>query len=410
MVNSPKTYVILLLAVTTLGGALLGWRQYGELVELRASAMNRDERADLQKRVWELEKLNRELQDQLAAQHDSSGIDGLLTASAEGERSTRERGGRGERGPDSRGRGSSGMQQASAIRDLMSKPEVQAMVSLQQKAAIEARYATLFKNLNLPSEQIEKLKTLLAERSTTMQDIMSVAHDQGINPRENPDAFRKLVADAQNEINNSIKSVIGDQGFAQLNTYELTLPQRNIVNELQQRLSYTSTPLTAAQAEQMVQILANNTPQPTASSSPGRGQEGQPPSGGRGGPPPGGFGRGGPDLGGMIAGVMAGGPGMSFMPGGFDGGRSGGTAPVTSAAVSQAQTVLAPPQLAALQQIQQQQQTQQQLRQMITDTLSASHPARSSSGVAPNPTSGTGTSNAGTAGGTAPARKRGGGG
>ena len=411
MVNSTKTYVILLLAVTTVGGAMLAWRQYGELVELRASAMNRDERADLQKRVWELEKLNRELQDQLAAQHDPSGIDGLLTAATEGERSTRERGGRGERGTDSRGRGgSSGMQQANAIRDLMTKPEVQAMVSLQQKAAIEARYATLFKNLNLPTEQVEKLKTLLAERSTTMQDVMSVAREQGINPRENPDAFRKLVSDAQNEINNSIKSVIGDQGFAQLTTYEQTLPQRNIVNELQQRLSYTSTPLTAAQAEQMVQILANNTPQRSAGSSPGSGQEGRPPGGGRGGPPPGGFGRGGPDLGGMIAGVMAGGPGMGFMPGGFDGGRGGGTAPVTSAAVSQAQTVLAPPQLSALQQIQQQQQTQQQLRQMINDTLSATHPTRSPSGVAPNSTTGSASSPAGTNAGTPPARKRGGGG
>ena len=31
------------------------------------------------------------------------------------------------------------------------------------KAAVEARYAPLFKNLNLPADQIEKLKTLLAD-------------------------------------------------------------------------------------------------------------------------------------------------------------------------------------------------------------------------------------------------------
>ena len=117
MVKSSKTYVILLLAATTVGGAMLAWRQYGELVELRASAMNRDERADLQKRVWELEKLNRELQDQLAAHRDPTDVEGLLAVATEGERSTRDRGGRGERGGDSRGRGSSsGLQQANAIR------------------------------------------------------------------------------------------------------------------------------------------------------------------------------------------------------------------------------------------------------------------------------------------------------
>ena len=289
-VRSSKTYLILLLTATTLGGAALAWRQYGELVELRASAMNRDERADLQKRVWDLEKANRELQDRLAANRDPADLDGMLAAAADGAQTSqsRERGGRGERG-DSRGRGgnSSGLQQATAIRDLMAKPEVQAMVSFQQKAAIEARYAALFKNLNLPAEQLERLKTLLADRSTTMQDVMAAAREQGINPRENPEAFRKVMADAQNQINAGIKAAIGEQGFAQLSTYEQTLPQRNLVNELQQRLSYTSTPLTAAQAEQMVQILATNTPQqPTnqvTSNNGGQPQTGTPP-GGRGGP------------------------------------------------------------------------------------------------------------------------------
>ena len=61
---------------------------------------------------------------------------------------------------------------------MMSRPEVQAMISQQQKAAIDARYAPLFKSLNLPPEQVDKLKALLAERSTTMQDILTVPEDQ----------------------------------------------------------------------------------------------------------------------------------------------------------------------------------------------------------------------------------------
>lgn len=376
-----QTGLLVLLAATTLGGAVLAWRQYAELVELRAAAMNRDERADLQKRVWDLEKQNRELQDRLAAQRpvDADAIVAEAATTSRGDRA-----GRGDGREGRGGRGGPPVQQMNAIRDLMAKPEVQAMINLQQKAGIEARYATLFKNLNLGPEQVSQLTTLLAERTTTMQDVMAAAREQGINPRENPDAFRKLIADAQNDINSSIKSVIGDDGFAQLANYEQTLPQRNVVNELQQRLSYTSTPLTAAQAEQLVQILATNQP-PRATTSTSVATTDTPRPAGRG---PGGFEGGfggpggrGPDFGGMIAGVLGGG---GIPMGGPDGGRGGATAPVTPAAVAQAQTVLAPAQLTALQQIQQQQQAQQQLRQLVNETLQANQPTPGApSGTAP---------------------------
>src|SRR5687768_7108524 len=370
--------------------------------------MNRDERAELQKRLWDLEKANRELQDRLAVQRDPGDLDGLLAAATtDGAPTTsRDRGGRGDRGGDSRGRSSSGLQQANAIRELMSKPDVQAMVSLQHKAAIETRYAPLFKNLNLPADQIEKLKALLADRSTTMQDVMVAAREQGLNPRDNPEGFKKVVADAQNQINDGIKSVIGEQGFSQLSNYEQTIPQRNVVNELQQRLSYTSTPLTSAQAEQMVQILASNTPQRQpgnsgAASGDARTSGGTPM--GRDGPPPGGGVR--INMDGMGS-SFVGGPSLGMMMGTFDGGARG-TAPVTSAAVAQAQSVLAPPQVAALQQIQQQQQTQQQLKQLVHDTLTANRPTTPGSTSDKTP----GTSNSpGSSSGAPSSRRRGGGG
>ena len=257
--KSPKTYLIAFLALTTVGGSMLAWQQYGELVELRAAAMNKDERADLQKRAWDLERLNKQLRDQLAAQRPS-GEDGTIAA---GE------GGRDRRDPNSKSGGRGGpvaasnpLQQAEAFRELMARPEVQAIVSSQQKDAVQTRYAALFKSLNLAPEQAEKLKTILADRQTTMQDVMSAARDQGIDPRTDRNAVQKLMEVARNDINSSIKSVVGESGFNQLETYEKTIPQRNIVNQLQQRLSSTDTPLTSIQADQLVQILAANTPAP----------------------------------------------------------------------------------------------------------------------------------------------------
>lgn len=253
-----KTYLIAFLVLTTVGGSMLAWQQYGELVELRAATMNKDERADLQKRLWDLERLNKQLRDQVAAQRPS-GEDGTIAA---GE------GGRERRDPISKSGTRGGpvannpLQQAEAFRELMARPEVQAIMSSQQKDAVQARYAALFKSLNLAPEQAEKLKTILADRQTTMQDVMSAARDQGIDPRTDRNAVQKLMEVARNDINSSIKSVVGESGFNQLETYEKTIPQRNIVNQLQQRLSSTDTPLTSIQADQLVQILAANTPAP----------------------------------------------------------------------------------------------------------------------------------------------------
>ena len=379
--NSPKTALIALLALTTIGGAVLSWQQYAELVELRAAAMNKDERADLQKRAWDLEKLNKQLRDQLAAQRPAGDTAEALLAAASGEAppDRRDRGGRGGPGP------TNPLQQFAALRDLMAKPEVQALLSVQQKAAVEARYAALFKNLNLTPEQADKLKTVLAERQTTMQDVMSAALDQGLDPRRDREAYQKLLEGARADVNASIKAVSGDSGFAQFENYETTMPQRNIVNQLQQRLSYSDTPLTGTQADQLVQILANNTPPPAPRPA---GPTGQPPAGDRatlvlaGGPPPGG-GR-GPDLGAlgaMLGGVMGGGGPGPGGPGGLlafgGGGDRGGnaTAPITPTAVSQAQAVLAAPQVAALQQLQQQQQSQQQLAKIVADTFTAQNAA-----------------------------------
>lgn len=393
-----KTAVISLLALTTAGGALLAWRQYQELVELRAAALNTDERADLQKRLWDMERANRELADRLAA-GPAAGDDlasMVATATADpAEKGDRAKSSRG----DSRGRGSSQpTAQFNALRELMAKPEVQALLTSQQKAAIEARYAALFKSLALSPDQTEKLKSLLAERQTTRMDVMEAAQAQGIDPRKNPEAYRKLQNDARNEVDATIKSAIGDAGFAKLQSYEQTLPQRNLVNDLQQRLSYTNTPLNSAQADQLVQILANNAPQRPASTTfaqPGTQLAGGPAGGSPGASRGTGFdsswgGRGG-DLGGLLA--LGGGAG--FMGPG-DAGRGGAT--ITTAAVNQAQGVLSQPQVAVLQQLQQQQQGQQQIQQMVRDTLAAQ--GKSSTKTA--------TPAAGTSASTPPTRKRGG--
>lgn len=306
--QSPKNYLIALLALTTVGTAVLAWRQYQELTELRAQLLSHDERSDWQKRLWAAEKKRGDLEKEVAtlktspAPADNAPPPDELTAPRNREQ---RRNGR----PD--------------FMAIMEQPEMQRLLAIQQKAGLDSRYASLFKNLNLSPEQLDKFKNLLVEKRTAMMDVMAAAREQGINPRSNKEAFDKLVADSQADIDATIRSTLGETGFEQYQSYEKTLPQRSVVNQLEQRLSYSSTPLTSTQSEQLVSILAT-----TAAS--------------RGGnpaiPPP-----------------------LSAFGGGIATAFVGGSSHITDATINQATGVLAGPQLDALRQLQQEQQAQAQM-------------------------------------------------
>lgn len=308
-----KPGVILALFLVSMASSMLAWRQYQELLALRFVARDSAGSTDSSARLRELERLNSQLRAQLQARNAT---DETAPADEPAERPRgREDFARGGRGPG-------------LTRELANNPQVQALRAVQQKAQLDQRYASLFRQLNLSPEKLSQFQALLAERQATSMDVMAAAREQGIDPRRNPDQFRQLMAAAQSTVDQGIKSLLGDTNYAEYQAYEQTGPQRATVSQLERRLSYTETPLTAIQSSQLVQILASTSPTPAATDLP------LPPGG------PGG-GRGGP------------------------GGGEGQTAVITAQTVTQAATVLDPAQVSVLQQLQQQQQAQQQLRQLV---------------------------------------------
>jgi hypothetical protein len=327
-VKSLKNYVILLLLLTTAVGGAYVWQQYQELIKLRAAALTNDERADWQKRLWAAEKRRHELEDSLAS---------LQAKSTEPKEGPAEEGpGGGPAGGPGRrrGNGGNGGNMAANFMAMMDKPEIQKLMAIQQRGALDSRYAALFKNLNLTPEQLDKFKSLLVEKQTALADVLAAARAQGIDPRTDPQEFRKLVADTQAEVDTSIKTALGDAGFAQYQQYQQTLPQRNAVTQLEQSLSYTSTPLTSTQAEQMVQILASNSPASTNTTN-----------------------------------------NRATVAAGFGFGANGPSSPITNAAITQSATVLSSTQVQALQQLQQTQQAQQQLQQAMRNQFNGQNRA-----------------------------------
>ncbi len=335
--NSFKNYLILFLALASLGGGVLAWQQHRQLAVLRA-ANEGDDRTALQKRLEAAEQRARDLAAQLASLAPKSNEETEAARADSPAENSEVSAAQAEPAPSGEERAS----RNASMRALLEKPEVQRLIALQEKTALDRRYADLFKTLNLPPEQLEQFKNLLVEKQTAMHDLLAAARAQGINPRTDPESFRKIVASAQADIDNNIRAVVGEAAYTQYRQYEQTLPQRNVVNQLQQSLSYTATPLSQTQAEQMVQILASSTPQHTSGTtlprldlSSNRGRHGF-------------------------------------------GGLGGGSATITADAIALAQGVLAPTQLQALRQLQQAQQAERQLRQQIQQIARESRPSAQS--------------------------------
>ncbi len=316
--KSPRNILTVALCVALLAAGALAWHQYRELIGLRAQLADGDN-VSLRKQLAAAQKTIRSLQDRIAALRGRrGGNEAFAGDGADGGDNPS------QNGPDRRGRGRFG-----AFAELAGNAEFQRLLAIQMKGRISQTYGPLFKSLNLGPDQLSQFQTLLADKQQSLMDVMQAARDQGINPRTDPDGFKSLVSQAVSQSDANIQQALGDAAYQQYQQYQQTLPERNTVNSLQQQLSYTQTPLTDDEANQMISLLAQNQPQRAGNGTTGTA------NGGDTGPNP-----------------------MSLING-------GGTAKVTNDAVTQASGVLSAPQVAALQQIQIQQQAQQQMQQLM---------------------------------------------
>ena len=349
----PKTYVILALVLALAGATTLAWRQYRELVTLRAAALGGDERDAFEARLAELRKHNFELQAQLAAlmraNSSAESVANLAQArAAEREKSAAERAELAAllaRDPDALAKSDATFELLGALADT---PEFQKLLALEQHGKVDARYAALFKQLKLSPDQQARLESLLTDKQSAFADAMIAARDQGLTGKAARDLANTVANATQKDITSSIKDLLGPQGFSQFQNYERTLPQRDVVDQLAQRLSFTPTPLTTGQQDRLVNVLATTAaaPKPAANAAPGSpAPKPVPPIA---------------PLPSSLAGL---------------GVASVASAPITNTAVAQSQSFLSPQQVAALQQMRQQQQAQQTLNNVLSGKPPAPAPA-----------------------------------
>lgn len=334
---SFKTYLLAALLFALAAVSLLAWRQQLELVRLRAATLGGGERAALQARVEALQSdkqvdetmATAVAQEREAAQTTAAAALAKLAAIDAKDAEDREK----------------KEEMFELLGAMADTPEFQKLLALEQKGSVDAKYAALFRRLKLNPEQQTQLESLLTDRQNAFADAMIAAHEQGLTGKDARDLANTVANSTQKQIDGSIKSLLGQQGYNQYQNYVQTLPQREAVNQLAQQLSGTATPLTAGQQDRLVQVLASTAAAQKANPAANvPATKAVPPVA----PLPG----------------ALGGLGVSSAP----------SAPITTAAVAQAQTFLATQQTAALEQMHQQQQAQKTISNVLNGKSAAGLP------------------------------------
>lgn len=144
--------------------------------------------------------------------------------------------------------------------DVRTTPTFQNLLAVQAKPQLDSRYGPFFKALQLRSDTVDRLKSLLIEKQQATRDAMNLAVQQDLG--KDPLAAGKAVGDAATPVNQQIQALLGDAGFAELRHFEGTILERATVTQLQLSLGYTSAPLTDAQCDQLTQLIARNSATP----------------------------------------------------------------------------------------------------------------------------------------------------
>jgi hypothetical protein len=123
----------------------------------------------------------------------------------------------------------------------------------RQMQRLDRGYADFFKRLNLPPEELDALKTLMAERTLLRMEAglrASAASD------EERKALREDYSNQMALLSDDINGLLGEEDAKKLAQYTNTLEYRGEVENFERSLSYTNTPLSERQAEGLVNAFA----------------------------------------------------------------------------------------------------------------------------------------------------------
>lgn len=116
-------------------------------------------------------------------------------------------------------------------------------------SSVNMMYGDLLKEMKLTPEEKEQLHKILVDSQTQLMQSLGDGKDLSQRGQQ--------VADWQKVMDAKIKQLVGDDRFGQYESYKKEIPDRMQANQFEQSIAMSSTPLTADQKKQMIDVMSS---------------------------------------------------------------------------------------------------------------------------------------------------------
>jgi hypothetical protein len=135
---------------------------------------------------------------------------------------------------------------------LQTDPKVQLRYFAYQRSGLNMKYAPLFQRLGLSPSQVTKCEDNMIRHEEDQMDLMNTFRDEGLTLSD--PVAGKLFVQESTEYQSTQQALLGQDGFAQLSTYEAQLGPRLAVNDYAGAATMAGIPLTTAQLQQLTAL------------------------------------------------------------------------------------------------------------------------------------------------------------
>jgi hypothetical protein len=137
---------------------------------------------------------------------------------------------------------------------LMQNPELLALYAKSFRANLNQRYGLIYQALGLSPDQVEKLNDHFTEEEKEKMKLLAAAASQGLD-RSDPD-IQAMLWDLGGRYDRTRADLIGETASNQFIQLYNAVPFAPMVNDTASFLALSSTPLTAPQEMQLMQVLS----------------------------------------------------------------------------------------------------------------------------------------------------------
>lgn len=135
--------------------------------------------------------------------------------------------------------------QDSPFRELFRSPEMREFMKARQRGALAESYKDFVTRLALTPQEREKFLDLITEKQTQFADR---THRWSQTSTNQFDAM-------ENKLESELQQLLGPSRYAQYETYQKTLGQRTAMNQFEQQITLSDSPLQSYQRDQLLQIM-----------------------------------------------------------------------------------------------------------------------------------------------------------